>query len=90
MIREAIFKKPFRKDLERIKRTGRDTSRLLDAIALLRMGEPLPLHSRDHQLVGNYKDYRECHLGGDWLLIYQLTGESVIFIRTGSHTELLD
>jgi mRNA interferase YafQ len=90
MIREALFKKQFRKDLERIKRTGRDTSRLLEIIALLRSGEPLPANHRDHQLVGNLKAFRECHLGGDWLLVYQLTDETVTFVRTGSHSELLD
>lgn len=90
MKREAIFRKQFRKDLERIKRTGRDTTRLLETIELLTNSQPLPPTSRDHQLTGNLKDYRECHLGGDWLLIYQLTEESAILIRTGSHSELLD
>ncbi len=73
MKREAIFRKQFRKDLERITRTGRDTTRLLEIIELLINSLPLPPHSRDHQLTGNLKDYRECHLGGDWLLIYQIS-----------------
>jgi len=33
MKREAIFRKQFRKDLERIKRSGRDTTRLLEIIS---------------------------------------------------------
>jgi len=68
MKREAVFRKQFRKDLDRIKRTGRDTTRLLEIIELLINSQPLPPNSRDHQLTGNLKDYRECHLGGDWLL----------------------
>jgi mRNA interferase YafQ len=36
------------------------------------------------------KDYREYHLGGDWLLIYQLSDNTVTFVRTGSHSELFD
>lgn len=89
-MREIVFKKQFRKDVERIKRTGRPMDRLSEAIDLLAESKPLPPINRDHQLTGNMKDYRECHLGGDWLLIYQLTDETVTFIRTGSHTELFD
>jgi mRNA interferase YafQ len=87
---EAIFRKQFRKDLERIKRLGRDTARLLEIIELLTSHHPLPPNYRDHQLTGNLKDYRECHLGGDWLLVYQLSDDTVTFIRTGSHSELFD
>ena len=90
MKRRAIFKKQFRKDLERLKRSGRETTRLLEIIELLANHQPLPPNSRDHQLIGNLKDYRECHLGGDWLLIYQLSDDTVTFVRTGSHSELFD
>ena len=89
-MRDIIFKKKFSKDVERIKRTGCDMSRLAVAIDRLAEGRPMPSNNRDHQLAGNFKDYRECHLGGDWLLLYQLTDEAVIFVRTGSHSDLLD
>lgn len=89
-MREIIFKKQFRKDVERIKRTGRPMERLAKVIELLAESTPLPPINRDHPLVGNMKQYRECHLGGDWLLIYQLTDEAAILVRTGSHTELFN
>jgi len=89
-MREIIFKKRFKKDVDRIKRTRRDIVRLSEVINLLAESKPLPPNNRDHQLTGNLKEYRECHLGGDWLLIYQLTEESAILVRTGSHTELFD
>lgn len=89
-MRELVFKKQFKKDVERLKRTGRDMSRLGEVIDLLAEGKPLPPNHRDHQLVGNFKDYRECHLGGDWLLIYQIRDDAVIFVRSGSHSELLE
>jgi mRNA interferase YafQ len=89
-MREIVFKKQFIKDVERIKRTGRPMGRLAEVIDLLTESKPLPAINRDHQLVGNMKDYRECHLGGDWLLIYQLSENTVTFIRTGSHSELFD
>ena len=65
-------------------------SRLAEAIDLLAEGKPMPPSNRDHALVGNFKDYRECHLGGDWLLLYQITGKTAVLVRTGSHADLLD
>ncbi|MCL2158093.1 MAG: type II toxin-antitoxin system YafQ family toxin [Oscillospiraceae bacterium] len=53
----------------------------------------LPTNWKDHQLVGNFKDYRECHIGGagDWLLVYQKRDNELILYLygTGSHTDLL-
>jgi len=89
-MRKIILKKRFQKDVEKIKRTGRDMTRLAEVIDLLEERKPLPPISRDHQLTGNLKDYRECHLGGDWLLIYQLTDQAAILSRTGSHSDLFD
>jgi len=89
-MRDLIFKRQFSKDVERIKRTGRDMSRLAEAIDLLAEGKPMPPINRDHALVGNFKDYRECHLGGDWLLLYQIIGKTAVLVRTGSHADLLD
>ena len=89
-MRDILRKKQFKKDYKRIARTGRNTTRLFDAVTFLQAGEPLPPHYRDHALTGDWKDYRECHLGGDWLLIYQLTDEVVVLVRTGTHTELFD
>ena len=89
-MREIILKKQFGKDVERIKRTGRPMGRLSEVIDLLAESKPLPQINRDHQLVGNMKQYRECHLGGDWLLIYQVTDDAVILVRTGSHSELFE
>lgn len=87
-MRDVILKKHFKKDVERIKRTGREMSRLREVIGLLAEGVPLPTNNRDHQLVGNFSDYRECHLGGDWLLLYQIRDNTVILVRTGSHSDL--
>ncbi len=89
-MREIVRKRQFKKDYQRIQRTGRTMDLLFEAVGLLQSGEALPPHCRDHQLAGNWKEYRECHLGGDWLLIYQLSDELLILIRTGSHSELFD
>ena len=53
---------------------------------------PLQPRYRDHELSGEYAGVRECHIAGDWLLIYDrygpLEGGSLKLIRTGSHSEL--
>lgn len=36
-------------------------------------GKPLSERYRDHKLTGNYVGTRECHVGPDWLLIYEVT-----------------
>jgi len=37
---------------------------------------------------GEWADFRECHIGGDFLLIYRLAGNTVVFTRAGTHSEL--
>jgi mRNA interferase YafQ len=50
--------------------------------------ENLDVKHRDHKLVGSFKDRRECHIEPDWLLIYKIEGDKIIFERTGSHSDL--
>ena len=44
----------------------------------------------DHPLKGDWADHRECHIGGDFLLIYRLEGDAIIFVRAGTHSELFE
>jgi len=78
----------FRRDLKRITRRGLDRDRLDEVIDLLLIGEPLEEAHRDHQLEGDWKGWRECHIAPDWLLIYQTTEDEVMLARTGSHSDL--
>ncbi|MCC7285987.1 MAG: type II toxin-antitoxin system YafQ family toxin, partial [Burkholderiaceae bacterium] len=49
--------------------------RLKEAMLLLvARDEPLGPEWLDHPLVGEWADHRECHIGGDFLLIYRLSG----------------
>lgn len=50
---------------------------------------PLPAEYEDHPLQGEWEGHRDAHVGGDWLLIYKITKQgSVIFTRTGTHSEI--
>ena len=63
-------------------------SKLDNTITLLASGKPLPPQYRDHQLKGNLKDDRECHVEGlpDWLLTYRKDKNRLILLLTGTGT----
>lgn len=66
---------------------------LKEAMMLLVANDrPLPPEWLDHPLTGDWAGHRECHVGGDFLLIYRLDDSSkcglVVFVRCGTHSEL--
>ena len=79
----------FEKDYRKAHRSKRDMIRLKRTMSWIASEQPLPPELRDHKLIGNYQGRRECHLASDWLLIYKIERDTVIFERTGSHSELL-
>ena len=44
----------------------------------------------DHALKGDWADHRECHIGGDFLLIYKVDGNVIYFVRAGTHSDLFE
>ena len=80
----------FKKDFKQAERQGLNMDELKKVVLMLANGEALPDEYKDHELKGNYKGHRECHIEPDWLLIYKIT-ESVLvlsLVRTGSHSRL--
>lgn len=64
---------------------------LKDVILLLIANDaPLGAEWLDHPLKGAWADHRECHIGGDFLLIYQLSSDRIVFVRAGTHAELFE
>lgn len=93
--RTCDYTKAFQKDYERLSRSGRyDMHRLKQAVLLLIANDgPLGPEWLDHPLKGEWAGYRECHVGGDFLLIYEVAemagkGGSVVFVRAGTHADL--
>ena len=87
-MRTPVYTRQFERDVKKSKKRGKNLQKLAIISRTLIDGKKLdPLH-RDHQLLGNYQNRRECHIEADWLLIYKLDGNRVIFERTGSHTDL--
>ena len=88
--RVADYTKAFRKDWQRLSHSGRyDMHRLKEAMLLLIANDaPLGPEWLDHALKGEWADHRECHIGGDFLLIYRVQGNAICFVRAGTHAEL--
>ena len=83
--------KQFVKDWERLSHSGRyDMRRLKEAMLLIIANDaPLPPEYLDHELTAESKGFRECHIGGDFLLIYDLLEDgAVVFTRAGTHADL--
>jgi mRNA interferase YafQ len=80
----------FKKDRKLMKKQNKDISKLDEVMGLLLNEQPLLPKHENHPLHGNYKNWWECHIEPDWLLIYRIDKENnkVIFYRTGSHSEL--
>jgi mRNA interferase YafQ len=85
------FTTKMKKDAKRMEKQGRDMSKLANILSMLANCEKLPQQNHDHRLKGDKKDFRECHIESDWLLIYQIFEERLVLsaVRTGTHTDLL-
>jgi mRNA interferase YafQ len=90
--RATSFTKSFVKDWERLSRTGRYDMRQLKEAMMLLIANDAPLGPEwlDHPLKGEWSDHHECHIGGDFLLIYQVLGNQLNFVRAGTHAELFE
>ena len=88
----ASYTKQFVKDWEKLSRSGRyDMRQLKEAMLLLIANDgPLGPEWLDHPLKGDWADHRECHIGGDFLLIYQIEENRLNFVRAGTHAELFE
>ncbi len=80
----------FKRDLKLAAKRGYNLELLNFVIRKLANGEQLPEKYKDHSLIGDYKDCRECHITPDWLLIYRIDGNELILYltRTGTHSDL--
>lgn len=80
----------YKKDLKRAKARGLDILELKTVLTYLLDGEQLPPIYKNHKLTGQYKGLWECHIGPDWLLIYDINKDIklITLVRTGTHSDL--
>ena len=85
-----LYINQFVTDLKLAQKRGKNIEKLKAIIKLLINGDKLSIKFKDHQLIGNYANRRECHIESNWLLIYKVSQieQEIIFERTGSHSDL--
>ena len=86
--RTSQFKRDYRREARSRHRISLDDS-LRSILVALANDQPLEPRCHDHALSGEWKDYRDCHVKPDLVLIYQKPGADTLrLVRLGSHSEL--
>jgi mRNA interferase YafQ len=80
--------KHFRKDDLKVKLTDEQYAKRIKYLSLILNTKPLPSEAKDHSLIGEYKGFREFHLGGDMLMIYKVLDNVLYLQRIGTHSQL--
>ncbi len=78
----------FERDLRRVNKQGKDLGKLETIVNLLQAQVPLPAQCRPHPLRGTWAGHWDCHVEPDWILLYKVTDDALILVRTGSHDTL--
>ena len=92
MTYQLVLTGKFKKGLKSAKRRGLEIALLDNVVEKLLHGIPLEEKNKDHELKGNFKGFRECHIQPDWLLIYLLEDEvlTLTLVDTGTHADLFN
>ena len=83
---QIVYTNRMKRDAKLMQKRGKDMSKLVAVLDLLSRREQLPVSYRDHRLTGSLKDFRECHIEPDWLLIYCINEGKLILTATATGT----
>ena len=84
---EIVFTNKMKRDVKLMRKRGKDISKLTATLSLLASGTPMPPKYRDHRLSDYLNDFRECHIEGDWLLMYQIFEDKLVLSPSTTETE---
>ena len=87
---DIVASNQFKKDLKLAAKRGLNLAHLNEVVTALAKQEKLDDKYRDHNLTGDYRGFRECHIEPDWLLVYRVNDQALelFLFRTGSHSDL--
>ena len=89
MIKYRLFKtNQFKRSYKKLKLTDSEDLAYIDIVYNLLCANELVDKYKDHQLKGNMKDFRECHIKPDLLLIYMIDNTTLKLVDIGSHSDL--
>ena len=79
----------YKKDYKRVKNNSKKVEALKEVLEMLKNEQQIPEEYYPHMLQGEYKGCMECHVQGDFLLIWFDEENDIIeLVRLGSHSEL--
>ena len=79
----------YKKDLKRYQNQPKKMQALKVVIDMLANDIPIPASYKPHILLGDYQGCMECHIQGDFLLVWIDREHNIVeLVRLGSHSEL--
>lgn len=81
----------YKKDYKRVRNNLKKVGKLMEILDCLKKENPIPPENRPHPLTGDYAGYMECHVEGDFLLVwFDPETDQIDLIRLGSHSEIFE
>lgn len=80
--------KAFVRDLSKAKMSDKHLTKFIAYLHRLSTQQTLPVEAKDHCLTGDWHDFREFHISGDLLVIYQIENDVIKLVRLGTHSQL--
>ncbi len=88
-MKELRYTRQFKKDLKKFLNQPKKLEALNTVLDMLRREITLPKKYKQHSLKAEYSGCLECHIEGDFLLIwYDEASNTLALFRLGSHSEL--
>lgn len=88
-MKKLKFSSQYKKDYKRFRNNPKKIGKLMNLLKMLANEEPVPASFRPHLLTGDYAGHMECHIEGDFLLIwFDPDTDQIDLVRLGSHSEL--
>ena len=86
---EIVYSSQFKKDFKKVRKLPLpDLKIIFEVISILEQEVILDAKYRDHELSGNWSNFRECHIKPDLLLIYKTNVSELQLARLGTHSDL--
>ncbi|MCQ2965633.1 MAG: type II toxin-antitoxin system YafQ family toxin [Alphaproteobacteria bacterium] len=86
---DLVVSSAFKTEVKKIK-NAKDKAELKLVLDTLLAEKILNKKYKNHALSGNYKNYRECHVKPDLLLVYKIVKSELVLyaVHIGSHSDL--
>jgi mRNA interferase YafQ len=87
---EIEYSNSFKKDYKLINKRGYNLANLHEVFKQLMEKGNVSAEYLPHKLSGRYAGYWECHIQGDWLLVWDIDHDLKIvkLMATGTHSDL--